>query len=477
LVGVATAGRGSPGRAGGSQHDTGCERLLDLTIFLDLFSAPRSNATVKICVFFDITWNAVCSLQAWCRALKGSVVVNGRHGTAVAAISLVALVVGGCSSGGDGARQGGGDDKAAQVTITPANGARKVAPNSAVTVKVAGGKLSRVTVTPSTGGALAGTLAADGLSWRSGRSRNLRPATIYTVTAQATGADGKPVTSRTSFTTLKPGKHFRLESGLSPLDGETVGVGMPVQLFLSHPMTGHANQAAVERALQVTMSKPVEGAWSWINPREVDFRPRDYWPTGEKVKVVARLAGFSAGHGVWGMRDRTLDFTVGPEHITKVSAKSHEAKVTSGDKVVRTIPVSLGKPGDDSYSGTMIAQEKAANTIMDSATIGKPGEYRIKTKWNVRMTYSGTFFHAAPWSTGAQGNSNVSHGCVNASPENAKWFYHFTNRGDIIQVSGTSREVPFGSGPTPWAKSWTDWLAGSALGKPVDGAPSATSTP
>jgi lipoprotein-anchoring transpeptidase ErfK/SrfK len=238
---------------------------------------------------------------------------------------------------------------------------------------------------------------------------------------------------------------------------------------LSHPVNGKASRSAIERALTVTMSQPVVGAWSWVNPQEIEFRPRDYWPTGEKVKIVARLTGVKAGSGLWGTKDRTLNFTVGPRHITKVNNKTHQATVTDGGKVVRTIPVSLGKPGDDSYSGVMIAQEKSATTIMDSATIGKPGEYRIKTKWNVRMTYSGTFFHAAPWSTGAQGNSNVSHGCVNASPENAKWFYHFTNRGDIIEVTGTSRSVPFGSGPTPWAKSWTEWLAGSALGKPVTG--------
>jgi lipoprotein-anchoring transpeptidase ErfK/SrfK len=402
-------------------------------------------------------------------------VVSGRRGTAIAAIALVALVAGGCSSGG-GSDKGGGAAKTAQLTISPGNGARKVAPDAPVTVKVADGKLSRVTVTPSSGRAAAGVLASDGLSWRS--SRALRPATTYTVTAQAAGKDGKPVTSRTTFTTLTPTR--KLESGMAPLDGETVGVGMPVQLFLSHPVNGKANRAAVERSVRVTMSQPVEGAWSWVNPREVDFRPREYWPTGEKVKVVASLTGLRAGKGLWGTKDRTLDFTVGPRHVTKVSAKSHEAKVTNGGKLVRTIPVSLGKPGDDSYSGTMIAQEKAATTIMDSATIGKPGEYRIETKWNVRMTYSGTFFHAAPWSTGAQGNSNVSHGCVNASPSNAKWFYHFTNRGDIIQVSGTSRDVPFGSGPTPWAKSWTEWLAGSALGKPVNGAgaaPAPTATP
>jgi lipoprotein-anchoring transpeptidase ErfK/SrfK len=398
--------------------------------------------------------------------LKGSVALNGLRGVTITATALVAvLAVAGCSSGGGSGAGTAEKKKPAQLSITPANGTKKVVPNARVTVRVANGKLSKVTLATSGGTAATGALAANGLYWQSNRA--LRPATKYTVNAQATGADGKQVTSKTTFTTLTPKR--KLETGMSPLDGETVGVGMPVQLLLSQPVNGTANRQAIERALEVKMSKPVEGAWSWVNEREVEFRPRDYWPTGQKVTVNARLAGVKAGDGMWGMKDRTLSFTVGPRHITTVSNKTHQATVTDGGKVVRKIPVSMGRPGDDSYSGVMIAQEKSATTIMDSATIGKPGEYRIKTKWNVRMTYSGTFFHAAPWSTGAQGNSNVSHGCVNASPENAKWFYHFTNRGDIIEVTGTSRQVPFCSGPTPWAKSWTEWLEGSALGKPING--------
>lgn len=382
-------------------------------------------------------------------------------------IALVGVVAAACSSGGGGdtGKGGGAAKKGPVFTVTPANGAKKVAPNKPVTVKVTNGKLGKVTVTTSGGGKATGVLAKDGLSWRS--TWGLRPDSTYTVTAQAAGDDGKPVTSRTTFTTLTPAR--KLETGLSPLEGEKVGIGMPVSLyFYNFSVTSAASRSAVERALDVSMSKPVEGAWSWVSPQEIEFRPRDYWPTGEKVNVVAHLTGLKLG-GSWGMKDRSAEFTIGPRHITTVNNHSHMATVTDGGKVVRKIPVSLGKPGDDSYSGVMIAQEKAATTIMDSATVGHPGEYRLQTKWNVRMTYSGTYFHAAPWSTGAQGNSNVSHGCVNASPENAKWFYYFTNRGDIIEVKGTSRQVPFGSGPTPWAKSWSEWLKGSTLGKVVNG--------
>ncbi|MGW6501077.1 L,D-transpeptidase [Nonomuraea angiospora] len=387
----------------------------------------------------------------------------------VGTFATALLLAAGCSSGGGPGGGPGAPVKSqeqgpvAKLSITPANGTKKVAPDAGVSVKATDGKVTKLTVADAKGHEVRGALGADG-TWHP--TWPLRPSTAYTVSAQATGTDGKPVTARATFTTLKPKR--ALESGMSPLDGEKVGVGMPVQLLLSQPVTAEKDRAAVEKSLVVRMSKPVEGAWSWVSDREVQFRPREYWPVGEKVTVVAHLAGLRAGRDLWGTKDRSLTFTVGDEHITEVSNATHRAVVRKNGEVVKTIPVSLGKPGDDSYSGVMIAQEKAAETVMDSATIGKPGEYRIRTKWNVRMTYSGTFFHAAPWSTGAQGNSNVSHGCVNASPANARWFYEFTQRGDIIEVKGTSRKLQFGNGPTPWAKSWDDWLAGSALGKPIN---------
>ncbi|MFC4113228.1 L,D-transpeptidase [Nonomuraea zeae] len=392
---------------------------------------------------------------------------NGR--TIFTGALTAALILGaGCSSGGtsgpgEPARQQE-QGPVAKLAITPADGTKKVTPDTGVSVKVTDGKVTELKVADAKGREVRGSLAADG-TWRP--QRPLRLSTAYTVSAQATGTDGKQVTGQATFTTLKPKRV--LESGMSPLDGEKVGVGMPVQLLLSQPVSAKADRAAVERSLVVRMSQPVEGAWSWVSDREVQFRPREYWPVGEQVTVDARLAGVRAGQGLWGTKDRSLSFTVGEEHITKVSNETHRAVVRKNGEVVKTIPVSLGRPGDDSYAGVMIAQEKAADMVMDSATIGEPGEYRIRTKWNVRMTYSGTFFHAAPWSTGAQGSRNVSHGCVNASPENARWFYEFTQRGDIIEVSGTSRKLQFGNGPTPWAKSWESWLAGSALGKPVNG--------
>ncbi|MFG1710591.1 Ig-like domain-containing protein [Nonomuraea sp. M3C6] len=384
----------------------------------------------------------------------------------VSTFTAVLLLTASCTSGGSNTPPAKPPERApvAKLSITPADGTNKVPPDTSISVKVSDGKVTRLTVADAKGHEVSGRASADGM-WRP--TWPLQPSTAYTVSAQATGTDGKQVTTQAEFTTMKPKRV--LESGMSPLDGEKVGVGMPVQLLLSKPVTAQTDRAAIERSLTVQMSKPVEGAWSWVSDREVQFRPREYWPTGEKVTVVAHLAGLRVGRNLWGTKDRSLTFTVGPEHITKISEATHQAVVRKDGEVVKTIPISLGKPGDDSYSGVMIAQEKAAETLMDSATIGKPGEYRARTKWNVRMTYSGMFFHAAPWSTEAQGKRNVSHGCVNANMANARWFYKFTQRGDIIEVTGTSRKLQFGNGPTPWAKSWEDWLAGSALGKLING--------
>jgi len=399
-------------------------------------------------------------------------VIKGRTGTRIAAVIAAAVIaVAGCSSGGDGGSgggDGGGDAKEVALTITPATGAKDVAPEKPVTVTAANGKLTDVTLTYGKKNTKAeGELAPDGTSWKS--SWTLKPSTRYTVTAKGTGGDGKEVTATSTFTTLKP--RAKLESGMSPLDGETVGVGMPIQLLLSRPVASKAGKVAVEKSLEVRMSKPVEGAWYWMSDEEVQFRPREYWPTGQKVEVTAHLAGVKIADGVYGVEDRTASFTVGERHVTTVDARKHRAVVTENGRTVKTIEVSLGKPGHESYSGTMIAQEKAKDIIMDSATTGNPGEYRIPTKWNVRLTYSGVFVHSAPWSTAAQGSANVSHGCINMSPANAKWFYDFTNRGDIVEVKGTSRKLRFGNGPTPWAKSWEDWVKGSATGEPVTGAP------
>ncbi|MQA98204.1 MAG: L,D-transpeptidase family protein, partial [Streptosporangiales bacterium] len=345
---------------------------------------------------------------------------------------------------------------------------KEVRPDKGITVSVKDGTLQQVKAADADGDAVAGKLSADRRTWKS--TWTLATDTKYTVSVTAKGGSGT-VTKQGSFATLEPER--TLESGAAPLPGEKVGVGMPIVLFLSHEVSDKY-KPAVERALQVKASKPQPGSWYWATDKEVQFRTKEYWKPDTEVTFTAHLAGVYVGKDRYGDENRVAEFTVGDEHIAKVDAKKHRMKVYTNGELDRTVPVSLGKPGHDTTSGVHIALEKNPHMVMDSATTGCgdgcPGSYRTPTDWNVRITYSGEFVHSAPWSTGSQGSANVSHGCVNASPSNAKWFYDRTNRGDVVEVTGTTRDLDWGNGWTPWIKSWKEWQEGSSLKNPVIGA-------
>jgi len=249
-----------------------------------------------------------------------------------------------------------------------------------------------------------------------------------------------------------------------PLDGETVGVGLPIGVWFSQPV---ADRAAVERRLQVTSSKPVTGAWHWFADDEVHYRPRSYWPSGARVTLRARLAGTDAGRGVWGVADRTIRFRIGERRVSVVDVTTHRMKVVSGGRTLRVLPVSTGRERYPTTNGVHFVIEKTPVKLMDSSTVGiprdSPGGYYQRVAWSVRISNSGEFVHAAPWSTGAQGRANVSHGCVNLSTANAAWFFRLTRRGDVVEVRGSPKRPGSSFGVADWNMSWTRWLAGSAL--------------
>jgi lipoprotein-anchoring transpeptidase ErfK/SrfK len=95
--------------------------------------------------------------------------------------------------------------------------------------------------------------------------------------------------------------------------------------------------------------------------------------------------------------------------------------------------------------------------VMDSSTYGVPVNssdgYRVKVYDAVRISNTGIFVHAAPWSLQDQGKRNVSHGCVNISPENAKWFMATFTRGDPVVVKnsvGTYNQSDGSDGHQDW---------------------------
>jgi lipoprotein-anchoring transpeptidase ErfK/SrfK len=393
---------------------------------------------------------------------------------AAAVVAVVLVVVGVVALGGNGGRTGGSGTAArgpgggngatpadpVRLTVTPRDKATKVGLDTRAKVVADSGRLQAVKVTAGGGRRLAGKLDTDGRSWVS--TGALAPATRYRVVAEAVDDAGSRAQTQTTFTTLRP--RAELRAAIMPLDGETVGVGLPVGVWFNEPVT---DRAAVERRLQVTSSKKVTGAWHWFNDREVHYRPRSYWPAGAKVTVAARLAGTDAGRGLWGVADRTIRFTVGERRVSVVDVRTHRMKVTSGGRTLRVLPVSTGREKYPTTNGVHFVIEKNAVKLMDSSTVGiprsSPGGYYQKVAWSVRISNSGEFVHAAPWSTGSQGRANVSHGCVNLSTANAAWYFRLTRRGDVVEVRGSPKRPGASFGVADWNMSWSRWLAGSAL--------------
>lgn len=350
----------------------------------------------------------------------------------------------------------------ASMKINVKANAEDVPVDTLVRVKVAGGSLTRVTVRSSAGD-VDGAIADDGLAWVA--SERLEPGVEYKVRATARSADGADVTKARSFTTQALALSQQTYPSVSPLDGEKVGIGMPVVVSFDLPVT---DRAAFEKQMTVTSTPAQAGSWRWLSEKVAHWRPKTYWKAGTKVSVDVDVNGLPAGGGIYGQEDRDIDFTVGDAHVYKVSADTHQMKVISNGKLLRTIPITTGKAGFITRSGTKVIMEKFAERRMNSETVGIPEgsaeAYDIDdVQWAMRVTSSGEFIHAAPWSVGSQGHANVSHGCTGLSTADAKWLYDMTRRGDVVEYVGTDRPMEPENGYGDWNISWSDYRAGSAL--------------
>ena len=356
------------------------------------------------------------------------------------------------------------------LTITPANGSRGVLPGAAVVVAAKHGKLRDVTVATAAG-LVSGYLAANGI-WRS--AEPLATRTNYTVTATAVGVNHKKVTTSSTFETFTPRQSFRAtitalgtdQAVSSGIVGGQYGVGIPITIMFSRPIR---NRAAVERAIELRTSKPVVGGWYWQDDKTVIFRPRQYWPQYTTVTVDGNFDGVQAAPGVYGSRDVSLTFSIGPSLIVVASTRTHYMNVYYKDRFFGRWAISTGRPGDDTADGTYLTTFKNNPQRM----IG-PG-YDLEVPWSVDITYSGTFIHDAYWSVGVQGYANVSHGCINTSPAHAETYYKMEEPGDPATVTGSPAAGTPGNGWTEWFIPWSQWLRGSATGDAVVAGPTGSS--
>ena len=394
----------------------------------------------------------------------GDAIVTGLRG------SVARGAVPGGISRGHAVRAPSGHFRVSQGAAGPVD----VRPDLGVRVAVRDGRLTGVSVRAlavSTragralrGRALAGSYAPGSRGWRTRWA--LAPSQAYRVIATAVDAHGRRTVVSSTFRTLRPRRTFAAATVLGA--GETVGVGMPIMIDFSRPIT---DRAAVERALQIWSSKPVTGAWYWVTSTSVWFRPRHYWPAHTRVRFTAHLAGLQGAPGVYGRSDLTQHFRIGDSLIAVASVATHYMKVWWNGRLAADWPVSTGRSGMDTPDGRYLSFAKGSPVDMNSASYGvgpgMRGYYNELVYDAVQFTFSGDYVHSAPWSVGEQGIANVSHGCVNLAPGYAAWFYARSLLGDPITVVGSPVAGTWGDGWTIYFAGWRRLLAGSATGDAV----------
>ncbi|GDY69719.1 hypothetical protein AQJ43_29980 [Streptomyces avermitilis] len=350
----------------------------------------------------------------------------------------------------------------ARIEITPGQGTYSVGTNHPVSVTVTSGKLTKVTMTAvATGAEIPGTLSTDGTSWKpNGR---LERATKYQIAAEAGDVKGRSTTGSATITTVSPANDFI--GHLSPEDGSTVGVAMPVTVNFDKAIS---DKAAVQSEIRVSSSSGQRVVGHWFNDHRVDFRPENYWRPGSTVTVTLNR------HGI----QKTVTFKIGRSQISTVDAKTKQMTVVRDGKTIKTIPISSGSPEHPTYNGQMVISEKFRQIHMNGASVGltekngKPS-YDIKAVPHaMRLTDSGTFIHGNYWGTDSVfGEANTSHGCVGLKDvrgdshgrQPAAWFFDHSIVGDVVIVKNSEEKTMLApdNGLSDWNMSWSEWVAGS----------------
>ncbi|WP_420034123.1 L,D-transpeptidase [Streptomyces sp. cg28] len=383
-----------------------------------------------------------------------------------AALALGALTLTACggSATADNKKGGEGTD-APRITISAKDGSTSASIN-ATGVKVADGKLTKVTMTEEAGGKeVAGTIAADGASWKP--KEQLERGTKYRISATAKDGDGDTAAANSIFTTVTTANSFI--GTYTPDNGTTVGVGMPVSFTFDKAIT---NKKDVQAHIKVTSSSGQQVVGHWFSGQRLDFRPEEYWKAGSKVTMKIDLDGVEGAKGVHGVQDKTVTFTVGRAQVSTVDVNTQKMTVVRDGQTLKSVPVSTGSAAHPTYNGQMVISEKFVQTRMNGDTVGFGGEYDIAdVPHAMRLSQSGTFIHGNYWSSpGIFGSQGTSHGCVGlqdvrgaGGDTTAKWFFDNSLVGDVVVVKNShDRTISPDNGLNGWNMPWSQWTAGSA---------------
>ncbi|MGB0437725.1 MAG: L,D-transpeptidase [Mycobacterium sp.] len=388
--------------------------------------------------------------------------VTRRRALAAIAVGLVAPgALAACMN--DGGKPSADASGRPTLTYDPADSAVGVVPTARIGVQVKDGRFQDISLKNPGGKAVKGTLNQDRTTFTI--TEPLGYGVSYTWGGAVVGNDGTAVPVAGSFTTVSPDNQVHGQFQLT--DGRTVGIAAPVIMQFDASIA-EEDRPLVEKALSVTTTPEVEGSWAWL-PDEVagsrvHWRSREYYPAGTTVHVDAKLYGVPFGDGAYGAADSTLDFTVGRRQVVKADAPSHQLEVITDEGVIMTLPCSYGEADVDrnvTRSGIHVVTEKYEDFYMTNPAAGYAN---VRERFAVRISNNGEFIHANPSSAGAQGNSNVTNGCINLSTEDAQAYFESALYGDPVEVTGTSIELSYADGDIwDWTVDWDDWVSMSAL--------------
>ncbi len=361
-------------------------------------------------------------------------------------------------------------EPAAHVVASPALGTSDLDPAAPISIAVKNGTIKSLQVLNPAGKVVTGKLSSNDSEWMLGE--DLGYGKTYTVAGTAVGLNGQIVKIAGTYSTVSPGD--QATAHISPGDGEVVGVAAPIIVRFSSDPT--SQKAAIEKRMKVVTSPAVAGSWAWITHDgdtypSLDWRPENYWPQYTKVHVEADIYGTAFSDQVYGAADETSDFTIGRNQVVIADAKKFDIVVQQSGKTVATYPGSFGG-GDDPNSrfGLSAAQvtRSGIHIVMDkqqTVSMSNPGFYTNSIEhWAVRISDNGEFIHENPNTVSDQGNTNVSHGCINLSPQDAEAYYNSAIYGDPVDVINTSVQLSPADGDIyDWTYSWSTWQSLSAL--------------
>ncbi len=360
--------------------------------------------------------------------------------------------------------------------VAPFNGAEDVNPLTKPVVDVVDGKITDVSLYDDWGNAVEGKVSKDGTSWEP--TQRLNFARNYTLTVDSKSSAGVPLSRTSTFSTLVPNNYIHpyieVQGGFAPNPEVRYGVAT---IVIAHFDEAIVDKQLAEKNMIVRTEPPVQGSWNWISDSVAHWRPEHYYAPGTRIDVDINTFGLKLGDGLYGQADAHATINIGASHLAVANDITKQISVFDNGRLVRTMPTSMGRGGTTlvagktfhwwTPSGVYTVLDKGEVVTMDSQTYGIPlgnaDSYKRKIGWATRISTDGIYLHELNDTLWAQGNTNLSHGCLNLSTENAKWYFDFVQPGDPVEIRYTGGPPLTVAEGGSWSVPWSDWVKGSAF--------------